>query len=101
MPRLDPNVPPHKTIPFWYIVALAVVVSIGYSLIARSHGPLWKDVVPSVFTFIVAVCIAWFAIRRVQRGESYFTPRRITVRIVLLILAIIFFILAQIFKRHS
>ncbi len=94
---LDPNVPPHKTKPFWFIVALAVLVSVGYPLAVRSHGPLWFDVVPSVATFAMMVCIGWFAIRRAQRGK---TGRSSTLRIVLLILAIIFFILAQIFKRH-
>src|SRR5438270_12583026 len=94
---LDPNVPPHKTKPFWYIVALAVLVSVGYPLAAPSHGSLWLDVVPSVATFIMMVCVGWFAVRRAQRGE---TGGRSTFRIVVLILAIIFFILAMIFKRH-
>jgi dipeptide/tripeptide permease len=97
---LDPNVPPHKTKPFWYIVALAVLVSVGYPLVAPLHGPLWSNVVPSVVLSIMLICIGWFTVRRMQRGESYFTRRRITVRILLLILAIIFFILAQIFKSH-
>ena len=94
---LDPNTPPHKTKPFWFIVALAVLVSVGYPLAAKSHGSLWLNVVPSVVTFAMMVCIGWFAVRRAQRGE---TGRSSTLRIVLLILAVIFFILAQIFRRH-
>jgi amino acid permease len=96
--RLDPNVPPHKTRVFWLIVALALVVPVGYPIAFGSHGPLWSQIVPSVFTFLMAVCIGWFAVRRLQRGEK--PGGRNTFRIVLLILAVIFFILAMIFKRH-
>ena len=92
--QIDPTAPPHKTKRFWYIVALAIIVCVGYPLIERSHGPLWSHVIASLLTFITAVSIAWFAVRRVQRGESYFTPRRIVVRVALLIFAIICFILA-------
>jgi peptidoglycan/LPS O-acetylase OafA/YrhL len=93
---LDANVPPHKTKPFWYIVALAVLVSVGYPVAAPRHGPLWSDVAPSVATFIMMVCVGWFAVRRAQRGET----RSNISRIILVIVAIIFFILALIFKRH-
>jgi hypothetical protein len=98
--QLDPSVPPHKTKPFWYIVALAVLMCVGYPLIAHSHGPLLLQVVPSVVTFIIMVCIAWFAVRRVQRGESYFTSRRITVRLIILAIGIILLIIASFLKKH-
>ena len=94
--RLDPNVPPHKTIPFWFIVALSVLVAVGYPLTVRSNGPLWSDIVPSVVTFLIMVCVGWFAVRRVQRGQT--GSRKWS--FVLVIIAIILFILAQIFKRH-
>ena|ERR1700676_2797434 len=94
---LDPNVPPHKTKPFWFIVALAVLVSVGYPLAAPSHGPILLDVVPSILTFAMMVCVGWFAVRRAQRGH---TGRSSTFYIVLLTLAAIFFILGLIFKRH-
>jgi purine-cytosine permease-like protein len=100
MPQLDPNVPPHKTAAFWYIVALGVLMGVGYRLVAGTHGSFLLDIVPSIVTFAMLVCIGWFAVRRAQRGESYFTSRRITVRVALLIFAIICFILAQIFKNH-
>ena len=96
---LDPNVPPHKTKPFWYIVALAILFATAYPLAAPSHGPLWFDIVPSVVTSIIFICIGWFAVRRLQRGEK--PGGRNIFRIVLLILAIIVFILAQIFRRHQ
>jgi len=96
---LDPKVPPHKTTVFWLIVALAALVPIAYPLAFPTHGPLWSQIVPSVFTFILAVCIGWFAVRRAQRGESSFTPRRIKGYIVLLVIALVCFILAEIFKN--
>jgi hypothetical protein len=93
---LDPNVPPHKTKPFWYIVALAVLVSVGYPLVAPLHGPLWLNVVPSGLTFAMMVCVGWFAVRRAQRGE---TGSRSTFRIVLLIIAMRIIYLTQ--GRHG
>ncbi len=93
--QLDPNVPPHKTWPFWYIVALALLVAIGYPLAAPSHGSLLSNVVPSIVTFIMMVCVGWFAVRRAQRGQTGPSMRGI----VLVVIGIILIVLSY-FLRH-
>jgi len=96
-PRLDSNVPPHKTKPFWYLVALAIVLGVVYSLASPSHGRVWQDIVPSVILSIVLVCMGWFAVRRMQRSPA--TPSTLRV-VVLIIFGIILFILDRIFKLN-
>jgi hypothetical protein len=101
---LDPNVAPHKTRPFWYIVALAVLVSVGYPLAAPSHGPLWLDVVPSVILSIVLIFMGWRAVRRIQRDlgrgiKPSVRPSRFAM--IMLGLSIILFILSTLFRRPT
>jgi putative Mn2+ efflux pump MntP len=94
---LDPNVPPHKTKAFWYFVALAVSITIGYPLVVRPQTSFWFQAASGGILFIAMLCMGWLAIRRLQRGE----PRPGILRIVILaVLGIIMLILDQIFKKY-
>ena len=94
---LDPNVPPHKTRAFWYFIALAAGITIAYPLVVHSHMSFWLQAVSGALLFLVMVSIGWFAVRRVQRGQT--SPSKLRV-VVLIILGIIVLILDQIFKRY-
>ena len=101
---LDPNVPPHKTKVFWYVVALAIVLAVAYPLAARSHGPLWFDIVPSVITSVMLICIGWFTVRRLQRDLARGIQPNIRpsgYRVIILAIAFILFVLASLMRRHS
>ena len=94
---LDPNVPPHKTRAFWYWVALAVCITVAYPVLVRSQMSLAFQIFSGAFLFVAMVAIGWFAVRRVQRGQT--TPSTLRI-IVLIILGIIVMILDQIFKKY-
>jgi hypothetical protein len=97
MPPIDPDIPPHKTRAFWYFIAFAAFITIAYPFVVHSHMSFWLQAVSAVLLFLVMVCIGWFAVRRVQRGET--GPS--TVKVVLLIvLGIIVLILDRVFKGH-
>jgi len=95
--QLDRNVPPHKTSVFWYFIALAVFITIAYPLVVHSHMSFWFQAVSGALLFVVMVGIGWFAVRRLQRGDT--TPSTLRV-VALAILGIIVLILDQIFKRY-
>jgi peptidoglycan biosynthesis protein MviN/MurJ (putative lipid II flippase) len=100
---LDPNVPPHKTKPFWYIVSLAVLfLVIIYPSEARSHEPLWLKIVPSLIASVMMICVGWFAVRRIQRDlvlgiQPSARPSRFSMFAVAL--ALVFFVLSMLFKH--
>jgi hypothetical protein len=94
---LDPNVPPHKTRVFWYFIAFAAGITIAYPLVVHSHMSFWLQTVSGALLFVVMVSIGWFAVRRVQRGQTAPSTLRVAV---LIILGIIVLILDQIFKKY-
>src|SRR5437870_8546872 len=95
--QLDPNVPPHKTRAFWYFIALAAGITMVYPFVVRSHMSFWLQAVSGVLLFLVMVTIGWFAVRRLQRGDTAPSTLRV---VVLAILGIIVLILDQIFKKY-
>ncbi len=93
----EPSLPPHKTGRFWALVAVVGVFCVAYSLAQPHQGPARIGVTIWIITFLVAVACIWFAVRRAQRGK---TPASNKFILVMIILAIICFVLAEVFKKH-
>jgi len=79
------------------LVAFVGILAILLPFLQPHRMSAGVEVSGSLVTFIFAVAVIWFAVRRAQRGQTA-SPR---FTIVMIILAAICFILAEIFKRFQ
>ena len=96
MQPVDASTPPHKTKYFWVLVICIAALSIIWRLTQPTILPLPAEIATDIISFLLFVTIVWFGIRRAQRGQT--RPGKLS--IVLIIIAIICFILAQLFQKH-